>query len=368
MQDHYETLQVHPKADQETIHAAYERLIQRYSSVTPDEAAEELVELAQQKRAAVQRAYAVLGDADRRAAYDAERQQQADQEAIAQRETAPADLRDEDRIDYRPLPPARGEERPKQFDPQPLLSAQEARQQATAAAQSSRLPPYTTLAITVAVVTFGVMLASLLLTGGGRPQYADPNRNANTGAPAAAGQQATDPQPTMTDDQLFAEYEAQVSTARQMANSLPDNPEVWRRLGDALYDSVQVVRERAPESERYAELVPRWLEASEAYARALELDPGNAAILSEVGVTLCYYGNATGEQDYVNQGLQHAHDAVSNTSENGRILMNLGICLVSLEPPQTAEALDLWQQVLAMPAAEVGVTRQAEILLQRYGQ
>jgi DnaJ-class molecular chaperone len=71
-QDYYETLQVHPKADQDAIAAAYARLRELYDPVRLDGAAEELAELARQKRDALERAYAVLGDPTRRVAYDAE--------------------------------------------------------------------------------------------------------------------------------------------------------------------------------------------------------------------------------------------------------------------------------------------------------
>src|SRR5262245_56037034 len=71
-QDYYETLQVHPRADQDAIEAAYERLRDLYDPARLDGAAEELAELARQKRDAIERAYAVLGNSARRAAYDAE--------------------------------------------------------------------------------------------------------------------------------------------------------------------------------------------------------------------------------------------------------------------------------------------------------
>ncbi len=71
-QDYYEILQVHPRADQDAIAAAHARLRDLYSSAKLEGAAPELVELARTKRDAIDRAYAVLGDAARRASYDAE--------------------------------------------------------------------------------------------------------------------------------------------------------------------------------------------------------------------------------------------------------------------------------------------------------
>lgn len=169
----------------------------------------------------------------------------------------------------------------------------------------------------------------------------------------------------MTMDEIVVEYEAQVVTAQQMVNSLPDNALAWRRLGDALYDSVQVIREKAPDSALYQERLPRWLEASKAYDEALQRDPGNTSILSERGVTRCYYGAGIGDPQYVQQGLADTQAAAAIASDNGRIRLNYGICLMSSDPPQTKAALAEWQAVLAMPAVEIGVARQAQILIEQ---
>src|SRR4051812_21472520 len=72
MQDYYETLQVHLRADATAIEAAYARLRELYDPARLDGAADELVDLARTKRDAIERAYAVLSDSGRRAAYDAE--------------------------------------------------------------------------------------------------------------------------------------------------------------------------------------------------------------------------------------------------------------------------------------------------------
>src|SRR3954464_15010173 len=71
-QDYYETLQVHPRADATAIEAAYARLRELYDPARLDGAADELVDLARAKRDAIERAYAVLSDPARRAAYDEE--------------------------------------------------------------------------------------------------------------------------------------------------------------------------------------------------------------------------------------------------------------------------------------------------------
>src|SRR5215210_2123906 len=72
MQDYYETLQVHPRADATAIEAAYARLRELYDPAKLDGAADELVDLARAKRDAIEHAYEILNDPVRRAAYDEE--------------------------------------------------------------------------------------------------------------------------------------------------------------------------------------------------------------------------------------------------------------------------------------------------------
>jgi hypothetical protein len=49
-------------------------------------------------------------------------------------------------------------------------------------------------------------------------------------------------------------------------------------------------------------------------------------------------------------------------------LLNHGICLANTQPPQVEEALALWREVQTLPTAEVGVTQQAQQLVEVYGQ
>ncbi len=370
MQDHYETLQVHPKADQEAIQAAYERLRQRHDPAKLEGAAEELVELAQHKREAIEHAYAVLGDTTRRAAYDAERQEQQAQAALSQQQSSDQGAA----LDYRPLPPAGGKERPQGFHTSPRQSAPSAA--ATSGRQArQKLPPWAIPAAVVAALTFVIIFSSLLLTDGGQPRYA---AEGVTGANAAPGQEQAPPdgQEAAAESQIspavYEEYDGQVTQARQVTNELPNNVNAWINMGNALYDSVQIVREQEPDSETYAERVPRWLEASEAYGQALELgieDPLTQAIVrSDMGVSLCYYSTDTGEPDYAQQGIEYTRQAIELNNENGRVLLNHGICLVSIPAPRTAEALELWQTVVDLPATQIGIARQAQRLIEEYSQ
>jgi curved DNA-binding protein CbpA len=368
MQDHYETLQVHPKADHETIQAAYERLRERHDPEKLEGAADELIELARSKRNEIERAYAVLGDKRRRARYDEELHQQQIQEQAAQHDD---NLDDDDMLDYRPLPPARGQERPRTFNPQPSLTPRQAAQRGGRRATKA-LPPWGAPALVVAGLTFAIVLSSLLLTEGGQLRYAnDTSAMQQNAAGEVDGQQnAQDTQdhPDVNMEQLFREYDGQVFEARRVVQELPENPNAWINLGNALYDSAQVVRELRPESELYAEVLPRWLEASEAYETALDLGVDEPVVRSDMGVSLCYYGTDTGEIAYVEDGLVYTQQAIAQEDQNGRVLLNHGICLANTQPPQIEEALALWREVQSLPAAEVGVTQQAQQLVEVYGQ
>lgn len=369
MQDHYETLQVHPKADQETIQAAYERLQQRYAALQLQGAADELVERARRKRDDIERAYAVLNDPIRRASYDAERQVLSSTVSYDTREPGQNDQgANEELLDYRPLPPAYHQERPSGFNPQPTLSLE---QQRPAQQQSGRRvgkhkarPAWFGSAVTVATVTFVVMLTSLLLTGGGRMHYANDT---------SAIQQPSSPQnAAQSHAQLISQYEDQVIAARQVVEQLPESPSAWVRLGNALYDSVQVVREVQPDSPEYTQQLPRWIEASEAYSKALELGADDKLVRSDMGVSLCYYGAGMSDITYVNRGLSHAQRAAEESVRDDasylQILLNLGICLVNTQPPRTDEAVKVWREIVDLSPTETSLTQQAQQLVNQYSK
>lgn len=343
-QDAYEILQVHPRADRETIQAAYERLCRRYGPDSLDEQASTTERQAcQQQRDAVEQAYALLGDETQRAAYD---------QQYASKQTN----HDAAVIDYRPLAPARGQERPRGFDAQPTLSRLWV-SDPTTTQRSSRLLLPGTVAVT-AVITSLVLLLSLVLT--------------DTPAPAPA--MGTDPsmnpamQSTATSEQIVNQFEGQIVAARQVVERVPDNPDAWIQLGDALYDSAQVMREHMPDSPLYQERIPRWIEASEAYSEALALQPDNPVVRADRALSLCVYGADSGDQSYVQQGLREAQQAAQETSTNGRVLLHLGVCLVSREPPDTQAALEQWRAVLQLPVSERGIIAEAERLIEYYGQ
>jgi len=366
MQDHYETLQIHPTADQEAVQAAYERLHARHDPAKLEDAADDLVALTRRKRDEIERAYAVLSDPKRRASYDAEYRRAAEATADTG-ERVP---------DYRPLPPAQGEERPRAFDAQPTVSVG-----APEGSRSGR-PAWIIPAATVGALTFVIIISGLLLTTvfnqpasteeastAQQPAMPGADTAQQPAAPDAANASGGMPQPTDAEmQQIVAEYDGQVVAAQQVVNELPNNQNAWIRLGNALYDSTQVVRELRPDSAMYAERSERWLRASAAYATALELGAADPAVRSDMGVSLCYYSEASGDAEYAAQGVQHTARALQEAGQNGRVLLNHGLCLVADDPAQIDEAVSLWQRVIEMPAAELGVARQAQQLVEEYNQ
>jgi curved DNA-binding protein CbpA len=364
MQDHYETLQVHPKADDEAIRAAYARLRERYDPARLEGAAEELQRLARDRRDEIERAFTVLNDPRLRTAYDAE---------LAERAPAPEPIwagdsaaADDDDLDYSPLPPARRQERPAGFNAQPTRRAARSRGRVTARAESQ--PTWLIPALIVAAATFGIVLVTLLSTvlsapppaATGGPQLLDPN------APAA-------PVATPSIEQIVNQFEGQIVAARQVANSVPENPNAWIELGNALYDSVIIVRERLGQGDQtiqnlYIERLPRWLEAAEAYRRASDLAPDSALARADLAASLCYYGQSINDPSYISEGVAEAEQALASDATEGRALLSAGVCYAFADPPRIAEALEQWQRLVVLPGAEPGLVFQARQLIQEYSR
>lgn len=362
MQDHYETLQVHPKADAEAIRAAYERLRQRYDPSKLEGAADELIELARRRRDTIELAHTVLSDPQRRRQYDAE---------LAERAVVPQALpsaNTDELIDYRPLPPARRQERPKGFNTQPTLPSGQARRQgAGRRVRQGALPSWLPPVLIVAVATFAVVLVTLLTTVGNQPAApATAEGPALLGAPTAAA-------PTPSTDEIVNRFEGQIVAARQVAAQVPDNINAWIELGHALYDSTVVVRERLGSGDTslqsiYIERLPRWLEAAEAYRKALAIQPADAQVRADLAASLCYYGADANDQGYVAQGIAEAEQALTAQPEDGRVLLSMGLCLVSADPPQTQRALEQWQKLVVVPNADQNLVFQARQLIEEYSR
>ncbi len=367
MQDHYETLQVHPRADPDAIRAAYERLRQRYDPAKLEDAADELQALARRRRDEIERAFTLLGDPERRRAYDLELAERgapvARQAAVADSDAPPDELL----IDYRPLPPARRQERPAGFNAQPVLPPSRASRSMGRNAGRSAVPIWVAPALIVAAATFAIVLVTLITTvlnapapvATGGPQILDPN------APTAA--------PTPNVAEVINQFEAQITAARQVAEQVPDNPNAWTELGNALYNSLVVVRERLTSSDQslqsvYIERLPRWLEAADAYRKASELRPQDPVARADLAASLCYYGQGINDPSFVQQGIVEAQRAVQLGPDEGRVLISNGLCLALSDPPRQQQALEQWQRLVVQPNADPGLVFQARQLIAEYSQ
>jgi curved DNA-binding protein CbpA len=356
-QDYYEILQVHPRADAAAIEAAYARLHDLYDPARLDGAADELVDLARAKRDAIERAYAVLSDSARRATYDQE------QAALEPPKAEGRGTKDqgiagglgksgdasslalgqiEQPLDYRPLPRARRAERPSGFDDQPVLSSAPARLPGRAAsrpAERAWLAPAALASVLVLIVA-----ASLALTGGGPPA-----------APSA---------PTASP---FDAFESSIPQAQQAAQQNPTSAQAWIELGNLLYDSAQVVRESAPDSPIYQQRLGRWIEATSAYSQALALEPNNAQVRADMGASACFYGAGAGDQSFVRDGTEEVRRAAQAAPDDERVLLSLGHCLVSAQPPQTEAAIESWRRIIALKPSSPLAT-QAQLLITKYSE
>lgn len=351
--DPYETLQVHPRADAAAIEAAYRRLRELYDPARIEGAADELLDLARAKRDTIEQAYAILGDEARRAAYDAEQEAQSPALRTENREPRTENHVQQsgsqfsvlgssnEQLDYRPLPPARRQERPRGAA-EPLLPAP-VRAAGRAARPAARRLPAAPIALVGAVVL--VIATSMLLTGGGSPPP---------------------PPPTPTTSPLDA-FEASIPPAQAFAEQNRSDPQAWIDLGNLLYDSAQVVREQAPDSELYQQRLGRWLQATAAYSQALTLDPTNAAARADLGASACFYGAGTGDQSFVQQGSAEVRRAVAAAPDDARVLLSMGHCLVSQQPPQTDAAIAAWQRIIERNPSSPLVS-QAQLLIARYSK
>jgi tetratricopeptide (TPR) repeat protein len=349
--DFYEILQVHPNADQEMIETAYRRLLERYDAKRLEGAADELIEMARQKRQLIEQAYQTLHDPKRRKAYDAAQATQDNSKPLVAATTSEAAL------DYRPLPPAQGQVRSKRFNAQPTVTPVVHNQRKMASA--ARRPPAWFLPATLAGVVIAIVIGlSYIVTGGGGPQVVP------TAVPTTAAAAPTAP--------LVDQFETFIPRAKQLAETNPNNAQSWIDYGNLLYDSAQIVRELEPDSQLYQQRIPRWQEAANAYRKALELEPNNWLVRADLATCLCFYGAGTNAPQTVTEGTTIARQAVEVATNAGKkddpfVLRGLSYCLISNTPPQTDEAIKLWQRIVEV-APDQPIATEARNLIARYQQ
>jgi len=361
-QDYYEILQVHPRADGAAITAAYQRLRELYDPARLDGAADELVELARRKRDLIEYAYAVLSDTQRRTTYDQEQAALApasderpyesiaigsDDAATGRADAAarpasssPRQKAEAPLLDYRPLPPAQRSERSRHFDAQPVVVA-------TIGAQAVR-PSWQRLSAPIALAGLFVLVAAISLI-------------VTQGSPAPPV--AVTPTPSILD-----QFESLIPTLKSTAEQSTGDAQPWIDYGNLLYNSVEIVRENAPDSPLYRQRLPRWLAATEAYSRALTLQPNNPDVRADMGASACFYGVGVSDQHYVTSGAAEVRKAALVAPDNARVLLSLGHCLVSVQPPQTQEAIANWRRVVQLTAPNSPLAAQAQELIARYSK
>ena len=283
----------------------------------------EFQQLAAERRMDIEQAYAVLGDAERRSAYDRSRMRPAEVATL----------------DFRPLPPAQGRERPSPSIPLPpkastvLSRAQRGRR--------SLVAPLITAAVTLAVLL-------VIVLSGVRIQ---------SGAQALA---------TPVIPNLVLPYTPeQVAEARSRAETSND-PEAWVAFGNVLFDNIQIMRERAPLSPQYRNALPQWLEVSETYSRAIELGAGPVARV-DLALAQFYYGIGANDPASIDRAAAEAERALADGPDEPRVLLNYGLIMVGVNPPREAEALAAWRHLVEL-APDSFEAQQASALIGAYEQ
>jgi lipopolysaccharide biosynthesis regulator YciM len=70
----------------------------------------------------------------------------------------------------------------------------------------------------------------------------------------------------------------------------------------------------------------------------------------------------------VQAGIAEARRALNEIPNDARAMLNMGQCLISTQPPQRAEALELWQRVIETTPADSPLAIQAQRLITLYQQ
>jgi curved DNA-binding protein CbpA len=330
--DYYALLQVSPHAARDEIVAAYERLQALYSPEYTALAAPELQALAAQKREQLAAAYAVLAQPSERAAYD----RQHGFGSVSGVSPLPSE------IDYRPLPPARGQERAVPGEPikLPAGTRRVVRRQGLAA----WLPPL------VVAVTVCALLLLLVLSGvrtrSDAVALATPTVVLGTGATLP-----------FTDVQI-----RQFRAAAETSNTA----ETWTAFGNALFNNLQTLRENAPQSPQYRSALGDWLTVAQAYERALALQE-SATLRADRAFALFNYGLDAPDPQRVAQAVAEVERGTTSGTTEPRALLIYGLVLSMTTPPRTEEALAQWRKLIEV-APQAEEVERAKALLESYGQ
>lgn len=324
-QDYYALLQLPPKASHAEIDAAYARLRDLYSPDRMAEAAPEFQKQAAEKREQLEAAYQILIHPERRAAYD--RQRNGGQSNGS------------DGIDYRPLPPARGQERAPAVVAAPVAERPHpaARRQGLAAWLPLIGVMAGLLALLLAIVLSGVR------TSGSSAALATPTPQLRGG------------QMPFTPEQI-AQFRRAAETSSTAAT--------WTALGNALFDNLQTLREYAPQSPQYRSSLQGWLDVVQAYDRSLALED-HPVVRSDRALALFNYGTDAPDPQRVEEALTEVERGIASDVAEPRALLNYGLILSLHKPPRIDEALAQWRKILEV-APQSNEAQQAQSLLQTY--
>jgi curved DNA-binding protein CbpA len=322
--DPYGLLQVPPHASLDEITAAYERLQALYSTERLQGGPPEFEELARQKRADLDAAYAVLSDPMQRATYDRQHGHVVAETAV---------------LDYRPLPPARGQERPS-----PMVSDVEPARVDRALRRAGARGWVPGALVALSGLAFLLLLIFSNVRADGNQQALATPTIANIRLPFAQNQ--------------IEQFRAAAETS--------DTAQTWAALGNALFDNLQTLRENAPQSPQYQGLREQWLEAAQAYERSLALEE-NETVRSDYALALLSYGIDADDQDRRQQAIAEADRATQRGVEDPRALINYGLVLAQGDASRVGEAAALWRRATEIAPGSPEATR-ARALLQNYGQ
>lgn len=324
-QDYYALLQVPAEASNQEIDAAYVRLRDLYSPERMADSAPEFQEQAAETRRQLEAAYQTLTDPNLRADYD--RQRNGGRKSNSEE------------IDYRPLPPARGQERPATIAAAPVVERPRPapRRQGLAAWLPLIGVAAGLLALLLVIVLSGVR------TSGSSSALATPT-------PQLSGGRLP-----FTTEQI-----AQFRRAAEASNTA----QTWTALGNALFDNLQTLREYAPQSPQYRSGLAGWLEVVQAYDRSLALED-NPIVRSDRALALFNYGTDTPDPQRVEEAVAEVERGIAGDVSEPRALLNYGLILSQHKPPRIEDALAQWRKIVAV-APQSNEAQQAQSLLQTY--
>lgn len=201
-----------------------------------------------------------------------------------------------------------------------MSKASKRRQTAAPKAEPAAAGPSTQTLLVLGVALL-VVVVVVMLTGG-----------SGLGQPAAGGATAT-PAVASLDT-------ARVNTLQAAAQANPKDLASRIELGNLYYDAG-----------RYSDAIV-W------YTQALLLDPSNTNVGTDLATSYYYSGDAT-------RAIAEGNKVLAIDPNKVQTRLNMGIWLISLNPPNTAEALKHWQIVVNLyPGTDVA--KQAQGYIDKY--